>query len=403
MAIYIPGWAEGLLQSGDLRRLGAGLGEAIAPDRFANQRLQQLVAQNPMLLNQIENMTLEGRRAMEQTLGYRKKTPLQDLPEGAQLKERRRMDEALAKLTPEQLQLREANLLQTLTPQQIERQRTKESQEDQKFQLDLSNGTLQNQLLTGQVKDVERIGARVDAAIAKYPTFQGIDMKKLVGSAVRGGTPIDPQLITAIQSDPGAKQLFDIAYTSELAKFKNELDTRLARTKSAQDETMLVRTLAEVGNQLNDQEGRILYEMQAALSAFEKESANLYNRLEPGGGFRTQQSVNMQKAAIMKPYEDRLTVIRKAAFDNTQRTTGLVEKLGIKTPTPTPDPAILSMQAGPVGPLNPSGAGGFNQFPGMPQNPFGGQAALPQAPAAIPVNETPEQRLARLRRAAGLP
>ncbi len=350
MAIYIPGWAEGLLQSGDLRRLGAGLGEAIAPDRFANQRLQQLVAQNPMLLNQIENMTIEGRRAMEKTLGYRKQTPLQGLPEGAQLKERRRMDEALAKLTPEQLQLREANLLQTLTPQQIERQRTKESQEDQKFQLDLSNGTLQNTVLTGQVKDVERIAARVDAAIAKHPTLQGIDMKKIVESALRGGTLIDPQLMTAIQSDPGAKQLFDIAYASELAKFKNELDTRLAKTKSAQDETLLVRTLAEIGNQLNDQEGRTMMEMQTAIRSFDEQWNNPFNRLEPGGGLITKNIIDAKKVELKKPYEERLRQIREAAKTNTDRTTTLVDKLGLRTPAPAM-PSMPSMQAGPVGPM----------------------------------------------------
>ena len=98
MAIYIPGWAEGLLQSGDLRRLGGAAVEKFAPDLVANRKLQALVQQNPMLLSQIENMTPEARAAMEQTLGFKKQTPLQGLPVGAELSSQMEMKDYIKNL-----------------------------------------------------------------------------------------------------------------------------------------------------------------------------------------------------------------------------------------------------------------------------------------------------------------
>lgn len=339
MAIYIPGWAEGLLQSGDLRRLGGAAVEKFAPDLVANRRLQALVQQNPALLSQIENMTPEARMAMEQTLGFKKKTPLQSLPVGAELSSQMEMKDYIKNLTPAQRELRLAAKAGTKTPEQI-------SREDQLFQQNLQNGTLQNQILTGQAKDIERVGKQVDAAIAKYPTLQGVDINKIVKGAVRSGTPVDPQLITAIQADSGAKQLFDIAYTSELAKFKSELDTRLAKTRSTQDEALLLRTLTEIGNQLNDQEARTIAEMNIELNNFEKAQSTPANLI---ANLSNPNAVTEKRAAIVKRFEDRLTQIRGAARTNTDRTTSLVDKLGLKSPTAPPPPTSAGMNM-PVGP-----------------------------------------------------
>lgn len=342
---YLPGWWDEISKSAT--GFASQLPQILQPDAVANKRLQDMIQQNPMLLTQIENMTPEARMAMEQTLGFKNKSPLQNLPVGAQLKQQMEEAKYVEGLTPQQQQIRLSRKVGTLTPEEIARQQTKQQQEDQKFQQDLANGTLQNKVLTGQVKEIERIGAQVDSAIAKYPTLQGIDLKKIVGTAVRGGTPIDPQLMTAIQSDPGAKQLFEIAYSSELAKFKNELDTRLAKTKSAQDETLLIRTLAEIGNQLNDQESRTMMEMQNAIKSFDDTMSNPINRLQPGGGFVTQQQIDARKSALIKPYEDRLKTIRDAATENTARTTSLVNKMGIKTPQAAP-PIAPPQQVGPT-------------------------------------------------------
>jgi hypothetical protein len=340
---YIPGWWDEISKSAT--SFASQLPQIIQPDSVAQKRLQEMIQQNPMLLSQIENMTPEARMGMEQTLGFKNKSPLQSLPVGAQLKQQMADAKYLETLTPEQQDIRQAARVGTLSLPELQRKKTKESQEDQKFQMDLNNGTLQNQVLTGQAKEVERIGNQVESALAKYPTLQGIDINKIVKGAVRSGAPVDPQLITAIQSDPGAKQLFDIAYTSELTKFKNELDTRLAKSRSTQDEALLLRTLAEIGNQLNDQEARTISELNIELGNFEKEQSNPANLI---ANLNNPNAAAQKKAEITKRYEDRLTQIRNAANINTERTTNLVDKLGLKSPTSA---GSAPPPAGTVGPL----------------------------------------------------
>lgn len=341
---YIPGWWDEISKSAT--SFASQLPQIIQPDSVAQKRLQEMIQQNPMLLSQIENMTPEARRSMEQTLGFKNKNPLQSLPVGAQLKQQMADAKYIETLTPEQQDLRQAGRVGTLSLAELQRRKTKESQEDQQFQINLNNGTLQNQILTGQAKDVERVGKQVASALAKYPTLQGIDINKIVKDTIRSGAPVDPQLITAIQSDPGAKQLFDIAYTVELSKFKNELDTRLAKTKSPQDEALLLRTLAEIGNQLNDQEARTISELNIELGNFEKEQSNTANLM---ANLNDPNAMAKKRADIIKRYENRLTQIRNSARTNTDRTTSLVDKLGLKSPTAPPPPISAEMNM-PVGP-----------------------------------------------------
>jgi hypothetical protein len=373
---YIPGWWDEISKSAT--SFASQLPQIIQPDSVAHKRLQEMIQQNPMLLSQIENMTPEARMGMEQTLGFKNKSPLQSLPVGAQLKQQMADAKYLETLTPEQKDIRDAARVGTLSLTEIERNKTKRSQEDQKFQIDLNNGTLQNQVLTGQAKEVERIGKQVDSALAKYPTLQGIDINKIVKGAVRSGAPVDPQLITAIQSDPGAKQLFDIAYTSELTKFKNELDTRLAKSRSTQDETLLLRTLAEIGNQLNDQEAKTISEMNIELGNFEKEQKNYANVL---ANMNNPNAAAQNKAEIIKRFGDRLTEIRTAANINTERTTSLVDKLGLKSPNPAgsappPPNAGMNMPAGPT--VDAEARNALDAIRQQPQNEMSIRAAYKQ-------------------------
>jgi hypothetical protein len=371
---YIPGWWDEISKSAT--SFASQLPQIIQPDSVAQKRLQEMLQQNPMLLSQIENMTPEARRSMEQTLGFKNKNPLQSLPVGAQLKQQMADAKYLETLTPEQQDVRQATRVGTLSLTEIERNKTKRSQEDQKFQIDLNNGTLQNQVLTGQAKEVERIGKQVESALAKYPTLQGIDINKIVKGAVRSGAPVDPQLITAIQSDPGAKQLFDIAYTSELTKFKNELDTRLAKSRSSQDETLLLRTLAEIGNQLNDQEAKTISEMNIELGNFEKEQKNYANVL---ANMNNPNAAAQKKAEIIKRFGDRLTQIRNAANINTERTTNLVDKLGLKSPNPAgsaPPTAGMNMPAGPT--VDAEARNALDAIRQQPQNEMSIRAAYKQ-------------------------
>lgn len=346
---YLPGWWDEISRSAT--SFASQLPQFIQPDAVANKKLQELIQQNPMLLSQVENMTPEARMAMEQSLGFKKKTPLQGLPVGAQLRGQMEEAEFIKSLTPEQREIRLASKTGTKTQAQILR-------EQQKFDQELQNGTLQNQVLTGQVKDINRVQAQIDAAAEKYPNLQGMKLRDIAKQAVRGNGQIDPQLMTAIQADPGAKQLFEIAYGAELNLFKNDLDKQLAKTKSPETQSLLLRTLAEIGNQLNDQEMRTMAEMQAQLKLFEDAASNPLNPNMMK--YMTNADLKQKdQEALLAPYRKRLEEIRKAATENTARTTQLVTGMGITAPQP---PAPITQ---------------------------------------TPTNETPEQRLARLRKAAG--
>jgi len=355
MAIYIPGWAEGLLQSGDLRRLGGAAVEKFAPDLVANRKLQALVQQNPMLLSQIENMTPEARIAMEQTLGFKKQTPLQGLPIGPELAARKEEQDYLKGLTPQQREIRLATKAGTKTPEQI-------SREDQLFQQNLQTGNLQNKVLTGQVKDLERVQGQIDAAVSAYPDLTGIKFSDIAKAAIRGGQQIDSQLMTRIQSDVGAKALYDAAYSAELNLFKNELDKKLALTRNPADQMQLLRVLTEMGNQLNDQQGKILLQMQADLRAFDEKMKNPLMVLE---SLKNPEALDKARAEAMSPYQTQLDAINKAIKENRFQIQKLSEKYGA---VPIPEMETTVPPTGPVGPLN----------------------------------ETTEQRLARLRKAGGL-
>lgn len=117
---YLPGWWDEISKSAT--SFAGQLPQILQPDAVAEQRLQQMVAQNPMLLSQIENMTPEARMAMEQTLGFRKKTPLQKLPEGPELQFKRRQKSFMETATPQQLEDMVAKSLGTKGRTEMERE-----------------------------------------------------------------------------------------------------------------------------------------------------------------------------------------------------------------------------------------------------------------------------------------
>jgi len=323
---YIPGWWDTISQNA--QRFASQLPQSIEPDKVASRRLQEMIQQNPMLLSQIENMTPEARIAMEQTLGFKGQSPLQQLPVGAQL--RQQMEEAkyIEGMTPEQKEFRLAARTGTRTAKQL-------ATEEQKIQQDLQSGTLQLQILTGQVKDLNRVQSQIDQAAAKYPGLEGVNFGR-IASTVIGGGQVDPTLMTRIQSDPGAKLLYDSAFSVQLTKLKSTLDANITKN-SSNENRLLLGVLAEIGNQLNDQEMRTIAEMNAALDAYEAQQRSPQAMLQ---ALKSPAAVEAERQKVRKPFEDRLAQIRKQATDNTNNTVKLLDKMGIKGGSSmTPPPA----------------------------------------------------------------
>ena len=86
--------------------------------------------------------------------------------------------------------------------------------------------------------------------------------------------------------------------------------------------------------------------MNIELGNFEKEQSNTANLM---ANLNDPNAMAKKRADIIKRYENRLTQIRNAARTNTDRTTNLVDKLGLKSPTAPPPPISAEMNM-PVGP-----------------------------------------------------
>jgi hypothetical protein len=86
---YVPGWWDSISQNatGLMKQLPG----VIQPDNVAQKRLQEMVQQNPMLLEQFSNMDDGTRNMLAQSLGFKNQNPIAQLPVGAQRQEREEM------------------------------------------------------------------------------------------------------------------------------------------------------------------------------------------------------------------------------------------------------------------------------------------------------------------------
>lgn len=82
----MPGWWDEI--SKNATGLVSQLPQMIQPDRVAGKRLQEMVQQNPMLLEQFSNMDDGTRNMLAQSLGFKNENPIAQLPVGAQRQER---------------------------------------------------------------------------------------------------------------------------------------------------------------------------------------------------------------------------------------------------------------------------------------------------------------------------
>ncbi len=102
-AIYIPGWADSLLQSNTFGQLGGMLAQKFNPEGVANRKFQQLIQNNPMILDQFANMDPAQRQAMAEGFGFKAPpSSLMNLPMGPQAKARKDEEDFVNTLSPEQ-------------------------------------------------------------------------------------------------------------------------------------------------------------------------------------------------------------------------------------------------------------------------------------------------------------
>ena len=329
---YIPGWWDSISQNAT--KFVSQLPERIQPDNVANRRLQEMVRQNPDILNQLGNMDEGTRKLFEQSIGYRNQAPISALPVGAERQMREMKQGAMNRVmaTPEGAAEIDASLTGTLTPTQrkkdylaIKGQEVGIKGAEQSIDINALN----KELLTGKVKDMQRAQSQIDAAIAKYPDLSQVNYKSIVRDFVRRGQPIDPALMTASINDEGAKSLLELGIKTELMALENEYSMRLRTAKDPNTSMLLLRTLTEQANQIETTQQRLLGQRQLIQSELDKDRSYTILKIKANNGDKAAQEQLVVREAPLKQIDQALNTYMQAGVDIQQRTEKYGEMLGL--------------------------------------------------------------------------
>lgn len=243
---YIPGFWDQLAPSatGFVDKLL----RTVNPNHFAQQDFNKIVQQNPQVLQQLSNMNPQERELYAQSLGYKGGVnPFAQMAEGTQsqaakldLGNKKRVAGAFerASATPQGQAQVDAALTGTKTPEQL-------AQEKSTFEMQQKLGQLNLDLSELKKVDLTRSQKIVDAAFAAHPTLDSKTVNATLDAMFKG-QPVDPQLANRIQADPGASDLFQLAYKIRLQRMEEEARIRAAAIQKEGNAPMYIRALSEL-------------------------------------------------------------------------------------------------------------------------------------------------------------
>lgn len=232
-AIYIPGWADQLLASGLPEQFGRILANKFNPEGVANRRFKELVQQNPMIMQQFANMPVEQRQAMAQAMGM-STTPqaLMNLPESPQVAMQRRTADFLQNATPEQIELMTASQLGTKTKGQLGREAEEYDVTKRLNSLKLDSLTRDNDLQKILGEEKKRLLAELEVARKNNPN---IDVQGVVNRLVQGRvSPQDMQAFQVLSADHGPM----LQSLLEFEKLRQQTASGLALRRGASEDDM---------------------------------------------------------------------------------------------------------------------------------------------------------------------
>lgn len=353
-AIYIPGWADQLLASGLPQQLGGILANKFNPEGVANRKFKQLVQDNPMIMQQFANMPIEQRQAMAQAMGM-STTPqsLMNLPESPQVAIQRRTSEFLQNATPEQLELMTAGQLQTKTKGQLEREAEEYDFTKRMNSLKIDSMTRDNEIQKILGEEKKRLLAELETARKNHPD---IDVQGLVNRLVQGkiGSQ-DMQAFQVLAADHGPM----LQSMMDFEKLRQQTASGLAlrRTDNEDNMTRLMISATESARKAYDDANSFLKQI---ISSSKIASVNLDKALQDDPQFKANYDAAVRAVDDAKKRYDMYAPI-------------VAKKFGIEMP------ALNTVVPGQAPP---------------------GLLTQPGAAATPPGTETPEQRRARLLKAA---
>ena len=354
MAIYIPGWYEQMAQSGSIQGLGDLIGRKIAPDFRANQDLQRMIQQNPAVMEQFSNMDPAALAQIQKTIGFVNQAPLTSLPAGAERKQRELKQAALGRVmaTPQGAEEVDANLTGTLTSTQ----RKAADLNIQGAEQDLQYKKLDFEKLTDDVGIGKLLNAEKERTILKLQEYRKnnkIDTISLVDRiATNKATQSDFEMFSVISSEPGMGEALNKALEFRQMR-DNQKNSLYLRTAGMQDD--FLRLAVQTVNQASQEYSRASAAVNKVVSdaALAKISVEEALKTDPQRKAMYDEAIRIRDES--KQLLDSYRPLVKSGF----------ERFGVKFPEVTP------------------------------------QATGTTAPAA-PLNETPQQRLARIKKEQGI-
>ncbi len=356
---YMPGWWDTIKD--DAMGFTNQLMRQVNPNHFAQKDFEQIAKQNPQVISQIANMSPEERAALEQSMGFRAGgSSFAKIPDGMErtqaLKHQKRTDEAEA-ADPDAFRKR---LFGTRTVED----RAKEGIDIKKGQQSIVTGE-QEQKINAQtiaLNGLKLDDAEMDLKEQKrlrdlIPDIGEVDLGHLADAVVTG-KQVDNNLLARINSDKNISKVF--------GEYINSRQTRLqiAASKAIADKstrTTVGEKVAALGvfKDIVDNSGKRLADAQSAVDKYKAENAMFM-----GGTGTIAGTIKANIAELENRVKElhRQYIVDSNAYRKHART-GLGKEVEIpeEGQSVTPGPTI--------------------------QN--------------APQTETPEQRIARLRKLAG--
>lgn len=206
--------------------------QRLNPDFYASKRLQEMIQQNPMVLDQIANMDDTQRAAFAQQMGFRKQNPIAAIAPGTQRQEREQVQAYQKTMTPEQQDLALAKKAGTVsrfelgrTAKADARAEKEHGQANQLFDLTLAMKGLEEEEKSILLNEQKRALGKLAEARAKYPQ---IDFQKIMRESFSGQLSPEAQgMMTVISGDEALKStmqtLFDLEKFSRSSKMQFSL------------------------------------------------------------------------------------------------------------------------------------------------------------------------------------
>lgn len=212
---YVPSWWE--QYAPQINQAGQGIIEGVlnkfAPDYQAQHTFKQLAMQNPSLVSEVANMDDGERQVFAKTLGAKNKDPFKNIGVGSKRKERERIEQERASLTPDEAKGSIVSQFGTKTQEEIDADRLNRSRQGILFDqgqeerpLRIESLKIDNKANQIKLKDLERKAAEQDAVLEAVPEMRGIRIDHAVEDALQG--TLDPMIRSRIEGNEGLAKNF---------------------------------------------------------------------------------------------------------------------------------------------------------------------------------------------------